>query len=181
MNDHEIKKKIKNLSLEIERENRHNDILKKRSNNWNNLKGSTKKLTKRIFLALKIWIFISISLCVLFLVWAQENPLYKEVMNKNSEQRIQIVTRYIVENMIYNYIPGTKYNIGADSLERGGAVCDGYTRAFQRLAFLNGIPSKAICGVAGTRSGYGYHAWNKVKLNGKWYWHDVTWIDNDNA
>ena len=30
---------------------------------------------------------------------------------------------------------------------------------------------------AGTVTGGGRHGWNRVKIEGKWYWIDVTWMD----
>lgn len=63
------------------------------------------------------------------------------------------------------------------------AVCAGYSRAFQHLLHMAGIP----CGYI---SGYAYvdteekpddsnHAWNCVKVGGKWYEVDTTWDDFD--
>lgn len=52
----------------------------------------------------------------------------------------------------------------------GVAVCDGISKAFSLLCKMEGIE---VCRVSGTCGDTG-HAWNKVKLDGKWYIVDVT-------
>jgi len=62
------------------------------------------------------------------------------------------------------------------------AVCEGYARTFHKVCTLLGIESEVIGGYA--RFGYPQigkpqsntnHAWNAVKLNGKWQYIDATW------
>ena len=53
------------------------------------------------------------------------------------------------------------------------AVCEGYSMAFKALADQVGISS---CLVSSDSLG---HAWNMVKLNGKYYMLDVTWDDSE--
>jgi len=52
------------------------------------------------------------------------------------------------------------------------AVCDGYAKAYVLLCAQAKVPCKRIVGVAG-----GLHAWNLVKMGGKWYQVDCTWDD----
>lgn len=59
------------------------------------------------------------------------------------------------------------------ALVEGDAVCDGYSKAYQYLLYKMGIVSHIA---TGTGNG-GAHAWNLVKLDGKWYYTDVTWDD----
>jgi len=60
------------------------------------------------------------------------------------------------------------------------AVCDGYSKAFVLLCEKAGVESVVGLGT-GMPSGES-HAWNYVKVDGKWYGIDVTWNDtNDNA
>lgn len=83
---------------------------------------------------------------------------------------------------------GTDYDkIGAASSKSGlwgtaygclvqrNAVCQGYAEAFLLIMNQLGIE----CGVCTGESVNGPHAWNYVKLNGKYYWLDVTWDDPD--
>ncbi len=61
------------------------------------------------------------------------------------------------------------------------AVCAGYSRAYSHLLHIAGIPSAYISGYAFFESEpitkKSNHAWNVVKLDGKWYEADVTWDD----
>lgn len=53
------------------------------------------------------------------------------------------------------------------------AVCDGYSKAFVKLAQACNLTVKRV---SGTANGEG-HSWNQIRLNGKWYNVDVTWED----
>lgn len=59
------------------------------------------------------------------------------------------------------------------ALVNGKAVCDGYTKAFQYLLQKVGIQSFMA---TGTGNG-GKHAWNIVRIDGKYYNVDLTWDD----
>ena len=52
------------------------------------------------------------------------------------------------------------------------AVCDGISKAFMVMARIEGIECVQVSGTA-IESGVG-HAWNKVRLNGRWYVVDAT-------
>lgn len=67
------------------------------------------------------------------------------------------------------------------SLVQGVAVCDGYAEAFQYLLRLVGIQSLICTGTSinpSTGSPEG-HAWNIVRIDGKYYHTDVTWDDQE--
>lgn len=57
------------------------------------------------------------------------------------------------------------------------AVCDGYSKTFSLLCNMEGIECYRVVGVAQTSTTLGSHAWNKVKLNDKWYVVDITWTE----
>lgn len=57
--------------------------------------------------------------------------------------------------------------------ENHTVVCDGLSKAYSLLCNMEGIDCLRIMGTA---SGGG-HAWNKVKLSGKWYVVDLTWTE----
>lgn len=59
------------------------------------------------------------------------------------------------------------------ALVNGRAVCDGYTQAFQYLLQRVGIQSFMV---TGTGKG-GNHAWNIVRIDGRYYNVDLTWDD----
>ena len=61
--------------------------------------------------------------------------------------------------------------------ERHQTVCAGYSKAFQYLCNQINIPCTFINGVANNSIATDGHAWNLVKVNGEWYFVDVTWGD----
>lgn len=54
------------------------------------------------------------------------------------------------------------------------SVCAGYSKAFQYLCNMAGIPCITVRGKDADGS---THAWNMVKINGENYWVDTTWGD----
>ena len=82
-----------------------------------------------------------------------------------------------------------KYTEGANAhnmygaLVEGKAVCEGYARAFQYLLYRAGIECLFVEGTSvrpgGTKGEA--HAWNVVKIGGKYYHTDVTWDDQSGA
>ena len=65
------------------------------------------------------------------------------------------------------------------ALVSGKAVCAGYARAYQHLMQAAGLYAWYVSGtsldpVTGNAVG---HAWNAVKIDGDWYYTDVTWDD----
>lgn len=77
---------------------------------------------------------------------------------------------WIVDNCYYDST--YRYYSAESVLVRGYSVCDGYSRALQVLLDAMGIQS--------TRATGGNHAWNVVKMDGKWYHVDPTWDDPTN-
>lgn len=61
------------------------------------------------------------------------------------------------------------------ALINGEASCSGYTDAFYLLGRLGGLTIEKVSGVGDG----GPHAWNVVKLGGRWYSVDVTWDDQE--
>ena len=59
------------------------------------------------------------------------------------------------------------------------SVCDGISKAYSLMCNMEGIPCVRVVGRAGKdlRSAGG-HAWNKVFVNGAWYFVDCTWGDS---
>lgn len=56
------------------------------------------------------------------------------------------------------------------ALAKGKSVCEGISKTMQELLELVGIPTKMEIG----KFNNAFHAWNKVKLNEKWYYCDMT-------
>ncbi|MCR5684940.1 MAG: hypothetical protein K6G81_05890 [Lachnospiraceae bacterium] len=73
------------------------------------------------------------------------------------------------------YSLAAPYNQSAYSALAGGStVCAGYSRAFQYVMQLAGIPCYYCSGYAGES-----HAWNIICLDDEFYNVDVTWDDTD--
>ncbi len=104
--------------------------------------------------------------------------LAKQLKGKTEYDTVKNIHDYIVLNTQY---PSSYSGDGVHSLNyalnKGVCVCDGYSKAFYFLCKANGIEAVIMNGQT-TNAAYGEaHAWNKVKINGKWYSLDVTWDD----
>lgn len=61
-------------------------------------------------------------------------------------------------------------------LEKNAGVCESFTEVFGMLLNFREVENIRVSGLGNG----GPHAWNLVKLDdGKWYWYDVTWGDQD--
>lgn len=82
---------------------------------------------------------------------------------------------YIVCNCEYGYEDySNDYAYRAyGALIQGKAVCNGYAEAMALLLNCVGIENEIMTGWANGE----LHAWNRVKLDGKWYQVDSTWDD----
>lgn len=56
------------------------------------------------------------------------------------------------------------------ALAKGKSVCEEIAKTMQELLELVGIPTEMEIG----KLNQSFHAWNRVKLNGKWYYCDMT-------
>ncbi len=93
------------------------------------------------------------------------------------------IYRYIILNTTYDGELLEKVKAGADTegnrsfclegvFEDGLAVCDGMSKAFCCLCRMEGMECVRV---TGKKTGSGVaHAWNKVKIDGRWYVVDVT-------
>lgn len=77
----------------------------------------------------------------------------------------------LVENVFYQETSNSHGSYGA--LVEGVAVCEGYAEAYQVLLEKVGIMSYVVRGWGGGER----HAWNLVRLDGKFYYTDLTWDD----
>ncbi|WP_342513089.1 DUF5050 domain-containing protein [Sporosarcina sp. FSL K6-1522] len=93
--------------------------------------------------------------------------------------KVKAVHDYLVLNTSYDHVNQQKKTIPADSytahgaLIGGTAVCDGYTKAAQLLLNRLGVENHYVVGNIKD----GLHSWNQVKINGKYYFMDITWDD----
>ena len=78
--------------------------------------------------------------------------------------------RLLITNVSYNIEAQENQNVLSVFLY-GETVCRGYAAAYQYLCTLAGIECCVVEGVAGDET----HAWNLVRLDGEYYYVDVTW------
>ena len=98
-----------------------------------------------------------------------------KLSGKSDYQKIKAIYDYICENVSYDYTNPDddtyiqKYTAYGALIDKA-AVCQGYASLFYRMALDAGVDARVISGDAG-----GPHAWNVVRLNGKYYNLDSTW------
>ena len=90
---------------------------------------------------------------------------------KSDYAKVKAIHDYIIKKTSYDQ--NLEYYSAYAALIGNSAVCQGYTLAAYRLFTGAGLESRIITGYAGG----GSHAWNIVKVDGKWYNIDLTWDD----
>lgn len=102
------------------------------------------------------------------------NSIIKPRMTET--EKIRTVHNWIVCNTTYNdkyYDRGDSFNHVSNLLNNKTGVCQGYSVTFYIFMKQMGIPCTLVMGKTDNVS----HAWNAVKLDGNWYYIDVTWDD----
>ena len=96
---------------------------------------------------------------------------YKKAINKivkglsgSNRKKVCKIDRWFTKNCRY----GKYYNAHNAILDKR-AYCDGFTRAVNAICTKANIPNMYVA------ENKINHAWNLVKINGKWYHVDVTW------
>ena len=78
----------------------------------------------------------------------------------------------LVKNVTYDLGAPNAHNAYGAIVEKR-AVCEGYAESYQYLLHLCGIQSYFVAGFSNDEA----HAWNLVRLDGKYYYTDTTWDD----
>ncbi len=106
---------------------------------------------------------------------------------KDDREKARAIFRWVAANIDYDVRGFNTARYGDLSpdgvLRRRTAVCEGYANLFDSLAKAAGLQAVTVSGYA---KGMGYragdlftgrpdHAWNAVKLNGRWALIDCTW------
>lgn len=116
----------------------------------------------------------------------------KAAVKSSTYDKVKYVHDYLIKNVSYNHATVEAIQSGtsnADSQQSHtvyGAlinktpVCDGYAKTFQFIMNILGIECEYYEGdTDGDPSNGVGHAWNYIKLDGQYYWMDVTWDDAD--
>lgn len=93
-------------------------------------------------------------------------------MSMSEFEREKLIHDRLCDYVTYDLDADNAHNI-IGSLGGKSAVCDGYAKAFQYLLYRAGIQSHIV---SGTAAGGG-HAWNLVRIDGRYYYADITWDD----
>jgi len=90
------------------------------------------------------------------------------------------INDYLCETVTYD--DSLTRHSAFDALAYGSAVCQGYANAYQRMMNAVGIPTDYVRGYGYTSNGQaGRHGWNRVLIDGNYYYVDVTWNDSTNS
>ena len=98
-------------------------------------------------------------------------------------EKVLFVYDYILENTKYDYEVAEKgYSMSMSRsaygcIVDGTTVCSGYSLAFSLIMRRLGIECGTEFNVYGGESLYSGHVWNYCKLEGEYYYFDLTWDD----
>ena len=81
---------------------------------------------------------------------------------------------YVSDERLYDKADLLKYTAYA-ALIQNEAVCQGYAVLLYRMLLEAGIDCRVVTGTGYNGEAWGEHAWNIVKLDGKYYYLDATW------
>ena len=112
--------------------------------------------------------------------FAVVNQIITESMS--DEEKVKAIHDYLIYHANYvnngDYSSAENWAYGACGvLLHGEGVCQSYAIAFYMMATAAGVECEYVTGVATNSSASGGHAWNRVKINDKWYYIDCTWDD----
>ncbi|MCL1974835.1 MAG: S-layer homology domain-containing protein [Firmicutes bacterium] len=100
----------------------------------------------------------------------------------SEKEKVKALHDYLVLHTTYEktYYEGRETNAAHQPryiFTEGKGVCEAYAEAFKILMNAVGIECIMVPGEAGGED----HAWNQVRVDGKWYNIDVTWDDPDDG
>ena len=93
--------------------------------------------------------------------------------HKTEYAKVKAVNDYLVLNTEYKVLSDRSHYSSYGVFKHQKAVCQGYAIAAHQLFKELNIQSQYVTGTAKGQA----HAWNKVKIDGKWYNLDITWND----
>ncbi len=111
------------------------------------------------------------------LVNKKVSKIIKKIIKKDmsNKQKIKVIHDWVVNHVSYDYSMKNHSAYAGLISSKHKTVCQGYAIIMKKMLDEAGIPSLFVTGKAkGTKGG---HAWNIVKIGGKWYHLDATWDD----
>lgn len=107
------------------------------------------------------------------------DKIVESLQGYSTYEQVKYLHDWIIDNCEYDITYQEKdiHNVYG-ALNNHKVVCEGYARTFKYILDGLGIENVLVSGTATNSSGTTEsHAWNYVKLDGKWYGVDVTWDD----
>lgn len=102
----------------------------------------------------------------------KERELVEQVSGLSDYEKVKFYHDYIIREC--NYVEDSEFgNTSYGVLVEKRGLCEGYAHAFLELCTLSGIECAVITGEANEEP----HMWNIVKIDGIWYYIDLTWDD----
>ncbi|GFN29896.1 transglutaminase domain-containing protein [Paenibacillus xylaniclasticus] len=89
----------------------------------------------------------------------------------NDHTKVKLIHDWVVDRVEYD--TSLSSYTAYEALITGKTVCQGYALLLQHMLTKAGLESRIVEGTVST----GDHAWNLVKLDGRWYHLDATWND----
>ena len=110
--------------------------------------------------------------------------LFPKGNNLSELEKFQVIHDFVKEYISYDYkalMSGSESiseaNDAKNCLRKQKGVCGGYAYMYRDLCKAAGLNCEVVIGQAYFQGKNRGHAWNGVKLNGKWYHVDVCWDD----
>ena len=95
-----------------------------------------------------------------------------KVSGMSDVAKVKVIHDYVVGLVTYDNSLKDHSAYGGLAASKHSTVCQGYALIMYKLLTDAGVPCHYVTGDAG-----GPHAWNIVKIKGKWYYLDATWDD----
>ncbi len=102
-------------------------------------------------------------------------PIVASVSGLSDYEKVRRIHDFIVNQTSYDR--SYQFYSAYDALVRHAGVCHAYALLTYKLMTDAGIPCRYERGYAKNSLFEGPHAWNIVKVDGIWYYLDVTWDD----
>lgn len=94
-----------------------------------------------------------------------------DIKNKSELKKVRLIHDFIISNSEYDL--SSRYNSAFGNLIMKHSACQGYAQLAYKMFTEAGIACRVVTG----KSGGSPHAWNIVRVDGKWYFIDCTWDD----
>lgn len=103
--------------------------------------------------------------------WARKTVKKLKLMKLKPRKRVRRIFDYVY----WTYTYDRTYTWLEQARVAKRANCSAYADSFYALCKASNIPVRYVIGWADNGRNAWWHAWNRVRINKKWYWVDPTW------